>query len=1099
MRILRLFFAAALCAAAAASCAHVRQEVRDPPLVEKLRLNITKVRHAIKETRETIARSRGAPYLPELHLRLAELLSEEARYHYQVAYEREQRAKKFLHVPQVQLLKEQAIAIYKMILRQFPGTPLAPRVLFNVGHEYRELGNYDEMITSLGQLVSGHPQSALRDEALLVLGDYYFDKNDMPGARQYYQMIAASKLGGVSGLANYKLAWVHVNLGECGRALSGFEKAMDTFAEWLRQSGAAADAPVPPGLDQATARYITGDTGKQAIDVRREALIDLAYCYSQERSPAQVVRYFRDRAYNRATYVAALDRMANRYSVMNESRGGALVTRELLRAGPDTEDRIDDARMLYTALTRSKDWSSVAADIRLITGALLRHVTRVGVRAETREQLNAEFETYARDLVTKAHEEIEKAKAAARDEITREVIGGYRAYLAAFPASEHRVKMMLNLADVLARGGDDFEAGLMYAEAGMAMKPDDKERPETLRGAVSHLQKALEHGKERPPIDRVRARAALRRSGLAVLGAGLPASVERSIKFAVAQTWYDEGHYHKAIELLQRFAYEHPGTPEATAAVHLVLDSYNAVNDFDGLMLAGRRLLAEDSPADARTRSEIRPIVVKAEQRKLDELALGASGEEGGDLSPLHEFAERHKGTGVGERALLQAFVTAHAMGSSDELNRIGAEVEKSYPGSTQLPAVFSTMAQTAIARFEFDKGIELLRRAAVSNPSQRAALLSSVGRLLEQFGDHAGARKAYLDALQSAERGQVRQDLLIRVSELLEREGDAGVTATILATYMADKVPEVAARLGLAQLAKGKNDEAEASIQQAIKNQADLSPEAAARAQYGTAEILLGTLKTFPALSEVETMQEFLGLVELAQQSYVNAIRQGVPVFAAAAFLRLAHLNDYAAGRISAFAIPASVAQKDRDALKKALDGRVQQLREASKDALLTCASQVWNGRVFNPVARACLEEKPPERPPQMFDRAKTRAAIAEPPGAPDLRQKIWKNPDSLSDLRELGVKLLDAGDPHAARLVFGKAVQSGGGPEDYNLLGLANHAAGDLTGALEAFAQAAEGGLETGRKNVAAALRKLGLSKAADEAMKRWSGGKPGGRLLP
>ena len=63
--------------------------------------------------RTAITEARGAPYLPELYVRLAELLSDEARYHYQVAFEREQRSNKNLHVPQVRFLKERAINIYR--------------------------------------------------------------------------------------------------------------------------------------------------------------------------------------------------------------------------------------------------------------------------------------------------------------------------------------------------------------------------------------------------------------------------------------------------------------------------------------------------------------------------------------------------------------------------------------------------------------------------------------------------------------------------------------------------------------------------------------------------------------------------------------------------------------------------------------------------------------------------------------------------------------------------------------------------------------------------------------------------------------------------
>jgi len=127
-----------------AACAKPIPEVRDLPEVEQYRARITKVRHAIEETRGVIAASAGAPYLPELQMRLAELISEEARYHYMVAYERQQSGRESLHVPQVRVLKEQAIGTYQLILKRYPDTHLADRVLFNISHEQREIAEHHQ-------------------------------------------------------------------------------------------------------------------------------------------------------------------------------------------------------------------------------------------------------------------------------------------------------------------------------------------------------------------------------------------------------------------------------------------------------------------------------------------------------------------------------------------------------------------------------------------------------------------------------------------------------------------------------------------------------------------------------------------------------------------------------------------------------------------------------------------------------------------------------------------------------------------------------------------------------------------------------------------
>ena len=113
-------------------------------------------------------------------------------------------------------------------------------------------------------------------------------------------------------------------------------------------------------------------------------------------------------------------------------------------------------------------------------------------------------------------------------------------------------------------------------------------------------------------------------------------------------------------------------------------------------------------------------------------------------------------------------------------------------------------------------------------------------------------------------------------------------------------------------------------------------------------------------------------------------------------------------------------------------------------------------------------------------------------------LRVRLSKNPEDLDALRSIGEDFLASGDFHAARLVFDRAAQVGGGPLEANLLGIASFKAGDISGGLDAFARAASGGLSVARDNLAEALRSIGLKAAATDALKRFTGGRPGGRKL-
>ena len=141
-----------------AACSSLPKDALDPPMTETLKQKITKARNAIIETRRTLARATGSTYVQELKIRLAELLSDEARAHYQVARAREGISNKSLQVPQVKTLKQQAVTLYQEFLKDYPQSDLRPRALYNMGQEYRELGDYDNMRKSFEQIASEHAQ-----------------------------------------------------------------------------------------------------------------------------------------------------------------------------------------------------------------------------------------------------------------------------------------------------------------------------------------------------------------------------------------------------------------------------------------------------------------------------------------------------------------------------------------------------------------------------------------------------------------------------------------------------------------------------------------------------------------------------------------------------------------------------------------------------------------------------------------------------------------------------------------------------------------------------------------------------------------------------
>ena len=156
-------------------------------LIQKLKRDIFKVDRSIGETDKLIAKSRNAPYLPDLQFRLAELYVEKSRYVYYLQSETRQEGRGAMVSPETRLLKQKAMQIYHRVQREFQDFKDGDKVQFYLAHEMRELGQFDDMLKTLDELIRKYPASPLKLEAQQIIGDYYFDKADLAEAEKHYQ------------------------------------------------------------------------------------------------------------------------------------------------------------------------------------------------------------------------------------------------------------------------------------------------------------------------------------------------------------------------------------------------------------------------------------------------------------------------------------------------------------------------------------------------------------------------------------------------------------------------------------------------------------------------------------------------------------------------------------------------------------------------------------------------------------------------------------------------------------------------------------------------------------------------------------------------
>lgn len=1071
------------------------------------RARITRVRHAIDETRSLLVDARQATWEPELTMRLGELISEEARYHYLVAFERQEGRGESLHLPQVRLLKEQAIAVFRRLVTRFPDAVLSGPALFDIAQEQRELGMFDEMKATLEELVQGHGDSPYRTEALLSLGDHHFDRGELDEAGRYYQLIIDAGPGPFVPISHYKLGWVAYNNGDCEHTVERFEAALRASAPDQR----VARAPLAPAkqawfagefaIPTAPVLQTTGQN-YEALRVEREALIDVTFCYAQVRPPDEATAYLRKWATRRDDYVAALSKMARRFLLVEQPAGAAPVIRELLSLAADDPERLDDARLLHRVVVRLEDYTRVGEDVGAILQAMRRRRLQPAVLEAERAQLALEFSALTRDLALRANRLVLAAEPPPEDALippVEQVIAAYEAWLSTFPGDPATLEVLLNVADTLREGERFLDAGDRYRQAAAeALQPAPEppapaegedaapgdghrviDRPaarvDALYDAAVAYQRAMEggHGSART---RALARAGLRVTGAAFL-ASEPTEADRirRVTFAVASSYHDEGDHLRAVDLLTAVALQHPGTEQGDAAVLLALDAHNSLNDLSGLIRTGQRFMTPDSGVSPATLARIGPIVESAEQRRLDELTLSASGDEPGDLDRLLAFADRYEDSDLGERALLGTFVAARAGGDASLLFKVGAQVLERFPGSEQAPGVAATMGQVAVARYQLDEAVEMLSAAARANvdPGQRAALHLGVGELLEQLGDATGAERAYREAIGVASDPNTATEGVDRIASLVERTQSATQRVVSLGGLPSDN-PEVASRLGLAMISKGDLMDAESLLYEVVGSPA--GPGALARAHYGIAETMLSGLEGFEGYPSIDAIDELAGLVEITVQSYLEAARQPDPMYGLAALARLARASEVGAAKMASMPLPPGLSAEESLLVREALAARSKQLTEGRRQALEQCALRAAASLRVDAVGQACLGGKTPLRDPVAFPRMVARTA-ADVPGLDGDRDRLAAQPDDTAALRAVGMAYLAAGDPHVARVALARLSVAGPTPADLFALGDAAKGAGDLPSAVEAWARAAELGGDDASSQLGQRLTDAGL----------------------
>lgn len=1018
-------------------------------LIEKLRRDIFKVDRSIGETDKLIARSRNAPYLPDLQFRLAELYVEKSRYVYYLQAEtRPEGIKGAMVSPETKLLKQKAIQIYTRVLREFPDFKDADKLTFYLAHEQRELGEFDSMLKTQGDLIKKYPSSPLRLDAEQILGDYWFDKADLKQAEDHYRAILDAPPSPVHDLARYKMGWIRINQANHAEAVTFFEAA-------------AASAPLP-GVDVA-----------KALSVKREALLDLVYSYTEARPAKGAIQYFEKLSDSRATFSLALDKLGNRYFIKQQYEFAIPALRKLLEIQPDPELEVERVEKLYDSLKASKGKvQPKAEDVMYLVRAAVQIKTDPARDEVARKKVLVELEEMGRDLSTIVHVQAQKKEDKA---LYLEAAACYEKYLALFRPKQYATVMMQNRADALfaakrfPEAARQFEELARYLDSTKGAGKDDKaaaadpnkldvtkepkappepkpgekvkdakaaavasvtntagtktiggemkSHDEALYGALLAHYSSLKPGE----VERLNAfevadaRQALKLLGAQYLGRYPKSEHALEVKFNIARAYYEDGDYKKSAELFKEFALNHADHKDAPVAGNLAFDSLRQINDFKAIDEYGKAFLAANLPPAFK--SDVQKILTQTKSEALGELALKSSEATGDVITGLLQVADENKGQEIGEKALYGAFAAAREKRDLRREREIGERLIKEYGKSQYISDVMLTLGRHAAeaGRFQDAAGyFEQMGRQFAGDSTGLDSMLASA-RLRTAMGDFPGAVKVLETTIEQA--GARKAEVLVLLAQTyMKMRSPAKGRATAEQALKVDKTNATAAAIVAEVAASNPGEKLEPLIAMmtTITNSPNGVGDDAAKGLWYVGDMLYRQFKAIPA----DKIEDKVAALQQMQGVFQQAASMGSAEWAVASLWRIGNGLQNIADSVEATPAPAGLKPAEIEQFRAAVKAQVDPLKANADNTFETCISRAESLEVFTAAAIGCRKKVDEASSPLKGPPTERAVNVEE-------LQKKAELTQNAAEFEALGLAYLGAGQVNNAILNLNRVIE--------------------------------------------------------------------------
>lgn len=607
---------------------------------------------AIEALQNILKKKKGSPQEPDLFNRLAELYMRKSKSGRFFDLQRSANQKTLSSFPVAEAKGadwlQKAIKTYNIVLIQFPKFSETDSVLFNSAFAYQQLNQKKNSEANYKILIERFPNSTILPDALLALGELLYDQGRFADAKSYFERIEKYPDSRVYVYGLYKLGWANYNLKNSSEAIKKLKLVVEKN---------------PPE---------TEGTNKKGYYLRKEAIRDLVLFIGEVYQAEDLYDFFKVIVTTDELGPALFD-MAKLYDSYSRLKDIHIFLNEFIKNEPDNMYVVKSHILMAETYETIKKREQVISELThagedCAIGSRWRKEQTVEAVAEI---CQSEFKRASLDIAKRWWEIWQKNKSHKEFSLLTETI--LKLIIKNEDVTAPDLKTRTILAELQFQIEKFDEASNNYYFVASNSK-DKKEIHDTLYASLYSIEKQLETKSTDKKIDKK-------------IDERKQRSIEYYTKFPegehfypvglkVAVTFYEEKNYEESLKVLAITEKSKNDLVVRSKSQDLILDIHNLQKRYTELKLLSQAYLKE-SKDDTRSKS-LQKIY---EESHFSEIQVKNS-----QLKPLEQtqnlisYFDLHKGSDLGQRALLDALKIYLENKSLNKFTQAAEELVKLYP-----------------------------------------------------------------------------------------------------------------------------------------------------------------------------------------------------------------------------------------------------------------------------------------------------------------------------------------------------------------------------------------------------------------------------------